>query len=385
MDDPRPLRLRPQTEEPARAHVSPPTLTSSVSKRTSPAAETATGHPLGTASEGVFAEARAILVREGMRRRKLQRAQRAIVVGSVCGMVAFYVAHFAWRRPIWEMQVANVILPLLNLIGPSYGRASRRQKKALATLVPGAEKSDLSWLIEGTEYADTPELRMALLEKIRGFLADMTPEDAVLLPEGARKILRGWPNGLLRQEPERTRETLRALAMIEDPKLPKLLRGIARWRPRHVGDEETIRLATDALGLPQRVFPTPPATRVEAEKAVAEESELRKRWSQMETTSALFTLLIFLVQFGVALYLGKFAILWFSFGFFLFTLAISILKAQIHDKSLYREAVAEQIVSQLAEGNRSASPNTPLLAGGVARETSGGGLLAGNEGAHPDG
>ena len=220
----------------------------------------------------------------------------------------------------------------------------------MASLVPGAEKSDLSWLIEGTEYADTPALRMALLEKIRGFFAELTPEDAVYFPEGARKILRGWPGGLFRQEPERTRETLRALAVIEDPKLPALLKSIVRWSPRHLGDEATIALAQAMLSLPPYAFPAPPKSREEAEKVFVIETALRKWWSQLEVSFAVITLLMFLVQLGVAFYLGKFAILWFSLGFFVSTFAIALLKARVHGESLYREAVAEAFLAGDADG-----------------------------------
>lgn len=196
-----------------------------------------------------FEAARKVLEEVGTKRRKKHRIIWALIRGGVYGFTVLWllylIRYWGTRSPEW-IRYAPPLLQCLVIFAPSKLSASKIQKDALHALVDQAEKQDLPWLIEGTEYADTPELRLSLLQKIKELLSSLKPEDGVYLPEGARRILRGWVWGMFHPEPETALLVLQVLLRIEDAKMRKDCPRLTRRKLHFPGDELIQQLAARA-------------------------------------------------------------------------------------------------------------------------------------------
>ncbi|WP_309714659.1 hypothetical protein [Armatimonas sp.] len=188
-------------------------------------------------------EARQVLQTDGTRRRKRQRLLRVIRLGSSIGILLGYGLALAHMIRFQELFAWIGLNGLLNTFGWRLVRESSRQKAALQTLTPQAQLEDIAWLIEGLEYS---EMRLQIVERLQELLPRVTAQDAPLLPEGARKILRSHISQLDAALPFRI-VALEALLRIGDEKTSKLVQKLAKKKPQVPGEEALIAMARRAL------------------------------------------------------------------------------------------------------------------------------------------
>jgi hypothetical protein len=288
--------------------------------------------------------ARSTLEAIGTKRRKILRLRWAMFCGTSAGFLVLFVLHLSryWgdSSPVW----LTFIPPLMQagtLFAPNVFSASKNQKDVLATLTPLAEKSDLPWLIEGTQYADTPDFRRALLGKIQSLLDALEPEDAVYLSEGARKILRGWVGSVFRPQPETALLTLKALIRIGDAKTIQDCPKLAKRRLCFPGEEGIRRLAASTAGLSSNETPEPPVTLGETLTTIEEKIAQIRRRSRQDAVMGGLTILALIG--GLVLSFNTSSALWMLPGVFIFVLAVwlgitSLISCEIRSYR-YRQAL----------------------------------------------
>lgn len=267
-------------------------------------------------------EAREILNTAGAWRRKRLRIRYGVQIGFFASLPVIVVLALLGMvsKGFVQAWLAFGAGPLfwIFFLSPRFHSffASTQQKEALKTLLPHAQREDIVWLIEGSQYLG----REALREHLQELLPQLSAHQAALLPEGARKILR--TEVLHLYHPLAFRETvLGTLLLLDDVKTKRLVEKLARRKPLIPGEEALIIKARQSLGQDTSELMPLALTDTEARQVLQKFTQAGKR-------RGIYDLIVFVGFFalqigGIALSSITHSALW-ILGAYVLTLLISV-------------------------------------------------------------